>query len=161
MCSCADTIQAASSPASGTVGQNVPGGSGADTTLIINLHHFLLHAARHKYFPTYFIICFLLDKYVCFDVYEMSHVTTEDHLPGGWRRRHWRNTRIKMAEILMHFIWQLKIFHKYLSSYDSGENIPLPVLGNDEYAISGFQIWRWNIFLLQSKTTLTIKFINT
>lgn len=51
MRSCADTILAASSPASGTVGQNVPGGSGVDTIFKINLHNSLLHTARPKYFP--------------------------------------------------------------------------------------------------------------
>lgn len=64
-CSCADTILAASSPASETVGQNVPGGNGVDTAFIINFHNFLLHAARHIYFPHILsFVCFWTNMFV-------------------------------------------------------------------------------------------------
>lgn len=64
-CSCADNILAASSPPSGTIGPNVPGGSGVDTTLIINPYNFLLHAARHKYFPHILaFVCFWTNMFV-------------------------------------------------------------------------------------------------
>lgn len=65
MCSCVDTTLAASSPASGTVWQNVPGGSRVDTTFIINPHNFLLQAVRHKYFPHILsFVCFWTNMFV-------------------------------------------------------------------------------------------------
>lgn len=85
-CSCVDTTLAASSPASGTVGQIVPGCSGVDTTFKINPNNFLLQAVRHKYFPHILpFVCFWTNVY--FDVYEMRLLTTEDHLPANTKMK--------------------------------------------------------------------------
>lgn len=65
MCSCVDTTLAASSPASGTAWQNVPGGSGVDTIFTMNSPNFLLHAARHKHFPHILsFVCFYTNLFV-------------------------------------------------------------------------------------------------
>lgn len=85
-CSYVDTTLAASSPASGTVGQIVPGCSRVDTTFIINPHNFLLQEVRHKYFPHILpFVCFWTNVY--FDVYEMWLLTTEDHLPANTKMK--------------------------------------------------------------------------